>query len=134
MEGDPVDSWTTVDRKVSKRKPKVEASPEVDEGWSQVNKDRRRKDGPGARPGQDRGERRGDRRGDRGRPPTGGRGGSNQRNTLPRKYPPKESGGPGLGRSERNTPSPVPAKQGKRAAETKKYCAFRSSPPHSSIY
>jgi len=132
MEGDPVDSWTTVDRKVSKRKPKVEASPEVDEGWSQVNKDRRRKDGPGARPGQDRGERRGDRRGDRGRPPTGGRGGSNQRNTLPRKYPPKESGGPGLGRSERNTPSPVPAKQGAVEKPTKKSNESEDAPRKSS--
>ena len=114
MEGDPVDTWTTVDRKVSKKKPKSEESGSVaDEGWSQVGKDRRKKDsvGPSGRSGQDRGERRGDRgdrRGDRGRPPAGGRGGSNQRGTLPRKYPPREGGGAGNARSQRNTPSPAP--------------------------
>ena len=129
MDGGSADSWETVDRKVSKKsKKKVEG--EDDGAWSQVSNDRRKKEISGSRPGRgtdgrggdrregaDRrgegGDRRGDggdRRGDRGKPP---RGGSHQRNTLPRKPTGRDkdgydgvAGGAG-GRFPRVTPSPA---------------------------
>ena len=109
MEGDP--SWTTVDRKPSKKKAKEKEEKPSEEGWSQVaGKDRRKKDSATlGRPDRNN-DRRGERRVERGgggKPPAGGRGGANnQRNTLPRRG---RGGGEGVGRgSMRSSPSPVP--------------------------
>jgi len=89
MEEDPhSDSWTTVDRKTSKKKNSKAEVEAPGSGWNQVAKDRRRKDSGGRRPDRSN-DRRGDRR-DRGKPPP--RGGSTHRNTLPRKQSQKDSG------------------------------------------
>lgn len=102
MEEDPrSESWTTVDRKASKKRASKTDPDGPGEGWNTVTKDRRRKDSGGVRHDRNN-ERRGDRRGDRGKPPS--RGGSTQRNTLPRKQSQRDAGAGWT--SQRSSPSP----------------------------
>ena len=109
MEGEP-DSWTTVEKKLPKKKGGRDVSKDQAGGEKGQGGDRRKKDSVGSR--SDRGDRRpqdnrrsdrgGGYQGDRGgghqgergggRRPPSGRGGSAQRNTLPRKPRDGDSG------------------------------------------
>jgi len=114
MEGDPgADAWTTVEKKLPKKKTrdgsKDQRSADGGRGQGQATGDRKKKDSVGARQdnrGSDRRAPDRDRRQDRGGPsqgdrgggrrPPSGRGGSTNRNTLPRK-PRDGAGGRGGG-------------------------------------
>jgi len=116
MEEDPrSDSWTTVDRKTSKKKVSKAEVEGPGDGWNQVTKDRRRKDSGGVRPERNNERRGGDRRGDRGKPPS--RGGSTHRNTLPRKQSQREAGGGAGWAPQRSSPSPAPYQAAQAATQ-----------------
>eukprot|EP00088_Acartia_fossae_P040683 TRINITY_DN423_c0_g1_i4.p1 TRINITY_DN423_c0_g1~~TRINITY_DN423_c0_g1_i4.p1 ORF type:complete len:1453 (-),score=413.83 TRINITY_DN423_c0_g1_i4:690-5048(-) len=123
MEGGPgQDSWTTVEKKTSKKKVRDVSKDQggSERGQSSTGNDRKKKDSVTSR--SDRGDRRPqydnrDRRSDRGgqqqgergggaRRPPSGRGASNQRNTLPRR--PREGGqqsGANVGNSSHSRPT-----------------------------
>jgi len=116
MEDNPQDSWTTVDRKTSKKKSKVDCD-SSEGGWSQAAKDRRRKDSGGPRHERNNDRRGGERRGERGKPPV--RGGSTHRNTLPRKQSQRD----GVGwTSQRSSPSPAPQQHGAQSHSNETLC------------